>query len=119
MKICHVLPPKVLWCKFPRYSFLLTDFFLQSPILLECRKLWLISRVCEFSRFNSFKARTSVLQNGAFHPDFSVSAWSPRRDVGFGTCVVQVTFVFLLLRNRVSAQSFCVSPSVTPADKQE
>lgn len=118
VKSCHMLPPKVLWYKFPRYSFLLTDFFLQSPILLEHTKLWLISRVCEFSRFNSFKSRISIPQNGAFHPDFSVSAWSPGRDVSFGTCV-QVTFVFLLLRNWVSTRSFCVRPSVTLADKQE
>lgn len=107
VKRCHMLPPKVLCYKFPRYSFLLTDFFLQSPNLLKHRKLWLISRVCEFSRFNSFKSRTSIPQNAAFHPDFSVSAWSPGRDVSFGTCVIQITFVFLLLRNWVSTVILC------------
>ena len=94
VKICPRLPAEVLRCKLPRYSFLLTDVFLQSPILLEHRKLWLISKVCEFSRFNSFTSRTSIPQNGAFHPDFSASAWSPGRDVSLGTCVIQVTFCF-------------------------
>lgn len=119
VKSCHMLPPRVLRCKFPRYSLLLTDLFLQSLILLEHGKLWLISRACEFSRVNSFKSRTCIPQNRAFHPDFSVNAWSPGRGVSFGTCVKHVIFVSLLLRNWVSTRSFCVRPPVTLAEKQE
>lgn len=105
VKRCRVLPPKVLRCKFSRYSSLLTDLHLQSVILVEHRKLWFVSRVCEFSRFQEVEVQNIHSAEWGISSCLRCECLEPRERRQLGDLCNTSYLCFL-----ASVQSCCLRP---------